>query len=80
MKESVAALAPVTPPETGASTNAGCATEHPGTGVAPRCSCALLTSAATWCSTSHMQSRIVIDNVRSLPMLQPLTAANLPTC
>ena len=61
MKESVAALAPVTPPETGASTNAGCATEQPGTGVAPRCSCALATSAATWCSTSHMRSRYVIE-------------------
>ena len=47
MKESVAALAPVTPPETGASTNAGCATEHPGTGAALRCSRALATSAAT---------------------------------
>ena len=53
MKESVAALAPVTPPETGASTNAGCATEHPGAGVAPRCSCARATSAATWRSTAQ---------------------------
>ncbi len=47
MNDSVAAVAPVVPPDTGASTMAGDATEQPGTGVAARRSCAFATSAAT---------------------------------
>ena len=41
MNDSVAAVAPVVPPDTGASTMAGDAPEQPGTGVAARRSCAL---------------------------------------
>ena len=47
MKESVAAEAPLVPPETGASTKAGDRLLQPGNGWAPLCSLASDTAAAT---------------------------------
>jgi len=87
MKESVAAEAPLVPPETGASTNAGLRLLQPGNGCALLCSLASDTAAAI----SEVLGLMVEQSISSeafVPPACPQTilpkacafTASFPTC
>ena len=74
MKESVAAEAPVVPPETGASMKAGARLLQPGNGCAPLCSRASDTAAAI---SLEVVGLMVEQSIRSDALVPP---ANIDPC
>ncbi len=88
MKESVAAEAPLVPPETGASTNAGLRLLQPGNGCALLCSLASDTAAAISLEVLGLMVEQSISSEAFVPPACPETilpkacafTASFPTC
>ena len=76
MKESVAAEAPVVPPETGASMKAGERLLQPGNGCAPLCSLASDTAAAI---SLEVLGLMVEQSMRSDALVPPAYLKSLHT-